>query len=181
MNRTVPNRLVQNRLIPSLLLIPLLAGAAFAAHAQSYQDNARVTNVQPQYESVRVPRQDCANQWVSEPRRGGGRDIGGAVLGGIVGGLLGNQVGGGHGREAATAVGAVVGAFTGDNLANRDRWAQPVPASEVTVCRDVDDVQQRLVGYQVSYEYHGQQYTTLMRDNPGRYVPVRVTVDLVGR
>lgn len=161
-----------------LVLIPLLAGAAMAAQAQSYMDNARVTNVEPQYESVRVPRQECSNQWVSEPRRG--RDVGGAVFGGIVGGLIGNQVGGGHGREAATAVGAVVGAFAGDNLANRDRWQQPV-AREVTMCRDVEDVQQRLVGYRVTYDYHGQQYTTTMRDNPGRFVPVRVSVDLVGR
>jgi uncharacterized protein YcfJ len=163
-------------------LIPLLATAAVAAHAQTYLDNARVTNVEPQYESVRVPRQECSNQWVSEPRRSGGRDYGGAVLGGIVGGLIGNQVGGGHGREAATAVGAVVGALTGDNLANRDRWQQPVPMSrEVTTCRDVEDVQSRLVGYQVTYDYHGQQYTTLMQENPGRFVPVRVSVDLVGR
>ena len=165
-----------------LALIPLLAAAALTAHAQTYIDNARVSNVQPQYESVRVPTQQCSNQWVSEPQRGGGRDYGGAVLGGIVGGLLGNQVGGGHGREAATAVGAVVGAFTGNNLANRDRWQQPVPqAREVTTCRDVEDVQSRLVGYQVTYDYHGQQYTTLMQENPGRFVKVRVSVDLVGR
>jgi len=165
-----------------LALIPLLASVAVAAHAQSYLDNARVTSVEPQYENVRVPRQECSNQWVSEPRRSAGRDYGGAVLGGIVGGLIGNQVGGGHGREAATAVGAVVGAFTGDNLANRDRWQQPVPAArEVTSCRNVEDVQSRLVGYQVSYDYHGQQYTTLMQENPGRFVPVRVSVDLVGR
>ena len=165
-----------------LALIPFLATAAVAAHAQTYLDNARVSSVEPQYESVRVPRQECSNQWVSEPRRDGGRDYGGAVLGGIVGGLIGNQVGGGHGREAATAVGAVVGAFTGNNLANRDRWQQPVRMPrEVTTCRDVKDVQSRLVGYQVTYDYHGQQYTTLMQENPGRFVPVRVSVDLVGR
>lgn len=165
-----------------LVLISLLATSAVAAHAQSYLDNARVSSVEPQYENVRVPRQECSNQWVSEPRRGGGRDYGGAVLGGIVGGLIGNQFGGGHGREAATAVGAVVGAFTGNNIASRDRWQQPAPNSrEVTTCRDVDDVQSRLVGYQVTYDYHGQQYTTLMRENPGRFVPVRVSVDLVGR
>ena len=164
-----------------IALVPVLAAAALSAHAQTYVDNARVTSVEPQYESVRVPRQECTNQWVSEPRRGGERDYGGAVLGGVVGALIGNQVGGGHGREAATAVGAVVGAFAGDGLVHRDRW-QPVPASrEVTVCRDVEDVQSRIVGYQVTYDYRGQQFSTLMRENPGRYVPVRVSVDPVGR
>ncbi len=165
-----------------LALIPLLAAAAVAAQAQTYFDNARVSSVEPQYENVRVPRQECSRQWISEPRRHGERDHGGAVLGGIVGGLIGNQVGGGHGREAATAVGAVVGAFTGNNLANRDYWQQPAPTPrEVTTCRDVEDVQSRLVGYQVTYNYHGQSFTTLMQENPGRFVPVRVSVDLVGR
>jgi uncharacterized protein YcfJ len=165
-----------------LALIPLLAVAAVSAHAQTYLDNARVSNVEPQYETVRVPRQECSSQWISEPRHRDQRDYGGAVLGGIVGGLIGNQVGGGHGREAATAVGAVVGAFTGNNIANRDRWQQPAPVPrEVTTCRDVEDVQQRLVGYQVTYDYHGQQFTTLMQQNPRRFVPVRVSVDLVGR
>ena len=164
-------------------LIPLFTAAAVAAQAQTYLDNARVSSVEPQYESVRAPRQECSSQWISEPHRRGERDYGGAVLGGIVGGLLGNQVGGGHGREAATAVGAVVGAFTGNNLANRDRWQQPAPPPprEVTTCRNVEDVQSRLVGYQVTYDYHGQQFTTLMQENPGRFVPVRVSLDLVGR
>ncbi len=165
-----------------LALIPLLAAAAVSAHAQTYLDNARVSSVEPQYENVRVPRQECSSQWISEPRHRGERDYGGAVLGGIVGGLIGNQVGGGHGREAATAVGAVVGAFTGNNLAYRDRWQQPAPMQrEVTTCRDVEDVQSRLVGYQVSYDYNGQQFTTLMQEKPGRFVSVRVSVDLVGR
>ena len=168
--------------VKRLALVPLLATAAVAAHAQTYLDNARVASVDPQYESVRVPRQECSNRWISEPRRSGGREYGGAVLGGVAGALIGNQVGRGHGREAATALGAVVGAFTGDNLANRDRWEQPEPVQrEVTTCRNVEDVQTRIVGYQVTYEYRGQQFTTLMHENPGRFLPVRVSVEPVGR
>jgi uncharacterized protein YcfJ len=45
----------------------------------------------------------------------------------------------------------------------------------------VDDVQSRIVGYQVTYEYRGQQFTTLMHDKPGRLVSVRVSVEAVGR
>ena len=165
-----------------LALVSLLATAAVAAHAQTYLDNARVTSVDPQYESVRVPREECSNRWISEPRRSGGREYGGAVLGGLAGALIGNQVGRGHGQEAATALGAVVGAFTGDNFANRDRWQQPEPVQrEVTTCRDVEDVQTRIVSYQVTYEYRGQQFTTLTHDKPGPYLPVRVSVDPVGR
>ncbi len=165
-----------------LALVPLLATAAVAAHAHTYLDNARVTNVDPQYESVRVPRQECTNRWVSQPRRSDGREYGGAVLGGVAGALIGNQVGKGHGREAATALGAVVGAFTGDNFANRGRWERPeTEQREVTECRNVEDLQTRVAGYQVTYEYRGQRFTTLMPENPGAFVPVRVSVTPVGR
>ena len=165
-----------------LVLVPLLAIATVAAHAQTIVENATVVAVEPQYQQVRVPRQECSRQLVDEPHRVGGPDYGGAVIGGVAGALIGNQVGRGHGREAATAVGAVLGAFTGHNIANRDRWERTeVVAREVVACRDVDDVQSRLVGYQVTYDLHGQQFTALLRDAPGRTLPVRVSVEPVGR
>lgn len=168
-----------------LALVPLIAAAATAgAHAETYTDSARVRNVEPQYERVQVPREECTSQWVSDARRGGGggRDYAGAVLGGVAGGVIGNQVGKGHGREAATAVGAVIGALAGDNLANRDRWERHEPAPrEVTTCRTVQDVQTRLVGYRVDYEYRGQAFQTMLRDDPGPYLPVRVSVEPVAR
>jgi uncharacterized protein YcfJ len=167
----------------ALLVLLATAGAAFGAQAHTYTDNARVLGVEPQFENVSVPRQECRSDWVNEARPVGRRDYGGAVVGGLAGALLGNQVGRGHGREAATAVGAVVGALTGDNIANRGRWEQPYEpvAREVTSCRTVNDVQSRIVGYRVDYEYRGQRFSTLMQDQPGAFVPVRVSVEPVGR
>jgi uncharacterized protein YcfJ len=166
-----------------LALVCLLATGVAALHAETFTDNARVRSVDPQYESVTVPREECSSHWVNEVRRsGGGQDYGGAVIGGVAGALLGNQVGRGHGREAATAVGAVVGAFTGDRLANGDRTDQyqEIPR-EVTSCRTVSDVQTRIAGYRVDYEYRGQHYSTLMRENPGPNLQVRVSIEPVGR
>ncbi len=166
-----------------LALVALIACGTIAAHAETYIDNARVRRVDPQYESVSVPRNECTSQVVNEVRRTGGeRQYGGAVIGGVAGALLGNQVGRGHGREAATALGAVVGAFTGDRMANGDEQVQyqEVPR-EVTSCRTVNDVQTRVAGYRVDYEYHGQSYTTMLHDNPGPTLQVRVSVDPVGR
>jgi uncharacterized protein YcfJ len=167
----------------TLFVLVASATAAFAAQAHTYTDNARVLGVEPQYENVSVPRQECRSDWVSEARPAGRRDYGGAVVGGLAGALLGNQIGRGHGREAATAVGAVVGALTGDNIAGRGRWEQPDEpiTREVTSCRTVSDVQSRIVGYRVDYEYRGQRFSALMQDPPGSYVPVRVSVEPVGR
>ena len=165
-------------------LVCLLATGAVAVHAETFLDNARVRGVEPQYDNVTVPRQECSTQVVNETRQisGGGQNYGGAVVGGVAGALLGNQIGRGHGREAATAAGAVVGALTGDRLANNGRQDQyEVVPREVTSCRTVNDVQPRLTGYRVIYDYRGQQYTTLMRDNPGPSLQVRVSIDPVVR
>ena len=168
----------------TLVVLLATATAAFGAQAHTYTDNARVLGSEPQYENVSVPRQECRSDWVTEARPTGQRNYGGAVVGGLAGALIGNQVGRGHGREAATAVGAVFGALTGDNIANRGRFdSQPYePVSrEVTSCRAVSEVQSRIVGYRVDYEYRGQRFSTLMQDQPGAFVPVRVSVEPVGR
>ena len=160
--------------------IALLALAATAAAAQAqpadFVDRARVQRVNPQYQTVQVPREECASQWVTEPRQpaaAGG--YGGAIIGGVAGGLLGNQVGKGHGREAATAAGAVIGAIAGDRLANRPQ-PQELVQREVRSCRTVYEQQSQLTGYLVTYEYRGHQYSTVMREEPGNTVPVRVSV-----
>jgi len=82
----------------------------------------------------------------------------------------------------ALAVYVTTPSLAGNNIANRDRRDAYEPVSrEVTECRVVNDVQARVVGYQVTYEYRGQHFTTLMQEQPGAYVPVRVSVDPVGR
>jgi uncharacterized protein YcfJ len=167
------------------LLIALLATAGATAHAQgqSFVDRARVQNVEPQYETVQVPREECGSQWVTDQRavpvQQGGTSVGGVLIGGVAGAIVGNQVGKGHGREAATAAGAVVGALAGNSIAQRGGTA-PAPTAyeqrEVRSCRTVMDTQQRASGYRVTYVYNGNQYTTVTREHPGNTLPVRVSV-----
>ena len=167
----------------TLFVLLAIATAAIGAQAHTYTDNARVLGVEAQYENVSVPRQECRADWVAQARPAGRPDYGGAVVGGLAGALLGNQFGSGHGREAASAVGAIVGVLSGDNIAGRGRWEQPYEpvARAVTSCRTVSDVQSRVVGYRVDYEYRGQRFSTLVQDQPGPFVPVRVSVEPVGR
>ena len=162
----------------SLIVAASLAALAGAAQAETFFDQARVRAVEPQYQTVAVPRNECTRGWVNTVQPVASHDYGGALVGGIAGALLGNRVGGGHGREAATAVGAVVGAMTGDNLANRDQaYGYQQTPREVTTCRTVQDMQQQLTGYRVQYEYRGQMYSTFMHDQPGPVLRVRVSVD----
>ena len=155
---------------------------AAGVQAQTFNDTARVRNVTPQHENISVPRNECTSQWVTEQQSvPASRNYGGLAIGGVAGALLGNQVGGGRGREAATAVGAVVGALTGEHFANQNGWrgyqqVAPQEQRQVQNCRTVNDVQSRVTGYQVEYEYRGQVYSTVTRENPGRTLPVRVSV-----
>lgn len=167
-------------------ILTLIGTAAAAVHGQSFVDRARVQSVEPQYEFISVPRQECTSQWVTEPRpvanpgfSGGG--YGGAIVGGIAGGIIGNQVGKGRGRQAATAAGAVIGAFAGDRIGNANAhggvYAQAEYGQrEVRSCHTVQDAERRLTGYRVTYEYRGQEYTTLTREDPGRTLAVQVSV-----
>ncbi|MFO1191598.1 MAG: glycine zipper 2TM domain-containing protein [Rhodoferax sp.] len=168
-----------------IALLPLLAGIAMAAQADTWFDTARVRSVQPQYESVTVPRQECTSQWIQEQRRvEPQRGYGGAVVGGLAGALVGNQMGQGHGREAATALGAVIGAFAGDRVTQRDRHGEryeTLPPRQVQTCQTVNEVQQRVTGYQVTYDYRGQQFSTVLPQDPGPTLQVRVSVDPVVR
>ena len=184
-----------------LTLLALAAAAAVTAQAQPYGapgyavaaptqpvavesptfvDRARVEDVQPQYEVVQAPRQECSSQLVQDAPQpvAGSPGLAGTVIGGVAGGILGHQVGRGNGNTAATAAGAIVGAIAGNSIQRGMQQPQYVqaPPREVQNCHTVMDQQQRLVGYRVTYDYRGNRYTTVMREQPGNSLPVRVSL-----
>lgn len=167
------------------LLLAALAATGVAAFAQvpggqlppAFIDRARVRSAEPQYEQVQIPHQSCTTQTVIEQRPvAQSPNVGGTVLGAVVGGLVGNQVGRGHGREAATAAGAVAGALVGNNIAGQQQPQYAQVPTQVQNCQQVNEVQNRLVGYRVTYEYRGHEYVTVMPNDPGDDLRVRVSV-----
>lgn len=159
------------------LLISALGLCALPfAHAGDFEDFGRVVRVQPRYQQIREPHQECRTQYVQVPVQQE-RHAGGSVLGGIAGALLGSQVGGGNGKVAAAAAGAIAGAVVGDRVENdgqRDNGG--VQEQAVRQCRTVDTVEQRAAGYDVTYEYRGHSYTTTMDRDPGERLRLHVSV-----
>jgi uncharacterized protein YcfJ len=153
------------------------------AQAAEFEDFGRVVRVQPRVEQVRQPRQECRTEYVQVPvqQQGQERSAGGSIVGGIAGALLGNQIGGGNGRMAATAAGAIAGAVVGDRVDNNGRggYQQPQQVQEQAVrqCRTVDAWESRTVGYEVTYDYRGHNYTSIMSRDPGQRVRLRVSVE----
>jgi uncharacterized protein YcfJ len=160
-----------------------LATLPLAASAADFQDYGRVIRVQPRVEQVRQPREECRTEYVQAPvaQAPQERSAGGAIVGGIVGGLLGNQVGHGSGRAAATAAGVMAGAVVGDQVDNRGRNGEPVAQGyqeqAVRRCRTVDAYESRTTGYEVTYDYRGRSYTSVMPRDPGDRVRLRVSVE----
>ena len=162
----------------------------------NYQDYARVKNVTPEYQRVNSPRQECSNEYIRDRGHDGhrrdrstsDRSYTGTVVGGVAGALLGSRFGKGKGSTAATAVGAIAGAVIGDKVAanggifvsNDDHRDHEYRGREVQRCRTVDHFENRLTGYRVVYEYAGRNYTTVMQNQPGRQIPVQVSVVSTG-
>jgi uncharacterized protein YcfJ len=150
------------------------------AQAVEFEDFGRVVRVQPRVEQVRQPRQECRTEYVQaqvqQPQQ---RSAGGSIIGGIAGALVGNQVGGGSGRAAATAAGAIAGAVIGDRVDNDGRPVpQPMTQEQaVRQCRTVESYESRTVGYDVTYDYRGRNYTSVMSRDPGQRVRLRVSVE----
>jgi uncharacterized protein YcfJ len=165
-----------------LMITALGLSALPLVHAVEFEDFGRVVRVQPRVEQIRQPRQECRTEYVQaqvqqQPQQ---RSAGGSIIGGIAGAIIGNQVGGGSGRAAATAAGAIAGAVVGDRVDNDGRAVNGPPQVQeqaVRQCRTVESYESRTVGYDVTYDYRGRNYTSVMARDPGQRVRLRVSVE----
>ncbi|BCX54022.1 MULTISPECIES: glycine zipper 2TM domain-containing protein [Comamonas] len=148
----------------TLAVLTLTAVAATGAYAQ---ERGRVLSSTPITQQVAVPQQVCSDQPVAVAPRPTGA---GAVVGAIAGGLIGNAIGGGGGRAAATAAGVVGGAMLG----NQAEASGPVQYQNMRQCSTQTFYQNRTVGYNVTYEYNGRNYTTQTTNPPGQWIALNV-------
>jgi uncharacterized protein YcfJ len=136
---------------------------------------APVISSVPVYRTINEPRTECWTETVGHGHHHYRQDSnGGAVLGAIAGGLLGSTVGRGNGRIAAAAIGAATGAVVGDRMES----AYAAGPREVERCETQDNYRRTVQGYDVRYRYQGREYSTRMPYDPGRYVTLRVSVEV---
>jgi len=126
-----------------------------------------------------------------------------ALVGGVIGGVIGNQLGrNGSSREraGATVAGAIIGSVIGNesrgsnshrrhrrhrnntrhNYSNHNS-APVYEVRPVNKCRTVIEnrYEQRIDGYNVTYEHRGRRFQTRTRKDPGRQIELRVLVEPV--
>lgn len=156
---------------PALALITLLALPA--ARAAEFTDQARVLDVVPRTQQVNEPREACHTEYRRVENRERGSNAAGTLIGGVAGAILGHQVGRGGGRDAATAVGAITGAIVGNQIGARDREVSERPER---VCYLQDNWISRPDGYDVRYEYQGNEYSAVLPYDPGRRLRLHVSL-----
>jgi uncharacterized protein YcfJ len=142
-------------------------------------DYASVVHVEPLRRQVRVsePVRECWDEAV--PVSNGpfsANHIGGTLLGGLIGGVLGNQVGDGSGRQVARAAGAIIGGAVGYNVSRERKGYAGTRVTERCETRYRDSYEERVDGYDVTYEYAGRQYLTRLPYDPGDRIRIRIDV-----
>lgn len=161
------------------------SAAAQAGHPRDYDggsffDEAEVVRVEPIVRHVRVtiPREECWDEEVPV-YRSGYQSATPMILGGIIGGVVGSTMGKGDGRTAATVAGTVLGGSVGRDVGHANQRPDSYATAVETRCRQVADYreEERIEGYDVTYRYQGEQYTTRMPRDPGERIRVRVTVE----
>lgn len=141
--------------------------ATLGVGAASADEFGRVLSSTPVIQAVSVPQQVCGPQQVVTQ---GGRTGAGALIGAVAGGALGNAVGRGSGRAAATGLGIFGGAVLGDQIESNGQQQTQI----VQQCSTQNVVENRVTGYNVTYEYAGKQYAAQMANDPGRHVRLRI-------
>jgi uncharacterized protein YcfJ len=140
-----------------------LSGALLAlcglAQAQEFGQVLSRTAV---YQQVAVPRQSCAQTVTPNAPTTGAGAVSGAVTGAVLGTIIG------EGRGAGALLGAVGGALVGDKVESNTN-SQPV-----TTCTTQTTLENRLVGYNVVYEYAGKTYNVQLPQDPGPTIALQI-------
>ncbi|NQZ54231.1 MAG: hypothetical protein HRT93_08275 [Piscirickettsiaceae bacterium] len=177
------NLLITASLATALTLISASALAGnnkYQRNHHSFEDTARVTHVETLYKTVRIstPQRECWDrpQYRSAYNNHNRQSYTTTIAGGIIGGVLGNQFGGGSGKTALTIAGTLLGGSIGRDLGYQSKSSSRHEHGEQCRVTQRYHEEEQIDGYQVTYKYQGQSYTTHMDYDPGRYIPVEVSV-----
>lgn len=168
----------------SLAIVSTPASAKYK-HSNTHIDYAKVTHVEPIFETLvhSVPKEQCWNERVRSRKDYRPESTTPVLLGALIGGAIGNELG--H-RKRNKQVGAVVGGLLGGSIGQdiaRDsrrhhnhqhtNHYETIERCEVSYDRHEE---QSVVGYDVTYLYHGNKYTTQTDRHPGKKVKVQISV-----
>ena len=153
--------------------------------AETSFETAQVVESRPIYEIVEIsaPQEQCWEEEMAVDRYSSRRDSNTPVLvSTIVGGAIGNAVGHGKSNKRIGAVlGAMLGHSIGRDIIRQNDQANIREYEAVQRCETVyqQHEEERLVGYQVTYLYNGEEHSVRTDSDPGEEIRLRVDVQAV--
>ena len=152
--------------------IAITAAGSVAGYKMMKDDYAEVVSAKPAMKTVRVPREECHDEVVSQTKpTKDPNQIAGTVTGAVIGGVIGHQVGDGRGKDLATVGGAVAGGYAGNKIQEKAQQRNTTQTTQ-RVCQTVEDKRQEQVGYDVIYRLNGKEHSIRMDHDPGNRIPV---------
>ena len=147
---------------------PVSSAPVAEAAATAPQLVGQVISRKAIYQAVAVPGSACSTAPVAvqAPNTGAG-----AMVGAIAGAVLGSQIGGGQGQALATMAGMMGGAVLGNNA----EASAPPQIVNATTCNSQSATENRLIGFEVVYEYMGKQYTAHLPQDPGATIALQIS------
>ena len=158
--------------IPVAVVLFLIAVANDASANSVQRIQAPVITSIPVYQTYtrNIPIQECTTVYVEDNSNTQSNTIQRMIIGGLLGSAVGNQVSDSHGSGTA---GAVIGSIIA-NEAGRNESTTIQPRD---VCNTVYETvtEDRIVGYEVIYEFNEQRFTAILDRQPGQYVTVEIS------
>jgi len=161
--------------------VGVTAGGAVATYSlvKSGPEYAQVLAVEPVKTQIKTPREVCKDVTVTRQKPVQDQhQIAGTVLGAVAGGLLGNQIGGGTGKKIATVAGAAGGGYAGNKIQEGMQERDTYTTTQ-TRCNTVNDISDKVVGYDVRYMLDGKEGKGRMDRDPGNQIPVNKEGQLI--
>lgn len=153
--------------------------------AETSFETAQVLESLPVYQEVEIstPQEQCWEEEVVIERYSRRGDSNTPVLvSTLIGGAIGNAVGHNKSNQRVGAVlGAVLGHSIGRDIIRSNDQDGIREYQTVQRCKTVyqQHTEERLVGYQVTYLYNGEEFSVRTDSDPGEEIRVRVSVEPV--
>lgn len=153
--------------------------------AETSYETAQVLESLPVYQEVEVsiPQEQCWEEQVvidRYSRRGGSNTP--VLVSTLIGGAIGNAVGHNKSNQRVGAVlGAMLGHSIGRDIIRSNDQSEIRDYQTVQRCKTVyqQHTEERLVGYQVTYLYNGEEFSVRTDSDPGDEIRVRVSIQPV--
>lgn len=169
--------------IAALVAFSLVLAQTSVAESHRFIDTAKVKHVIPIYKTFehRIPEETCWTESVRRERHHRASPTG-MIIGSLIGAAIGHSAGHGrHNKKLGAVIGSAVGATIGNDIAHHKRHAKHRSHrdyEEVERCevRYTTRTEERIAGYDVTYKYRGEVYTTHMHKHPGKRIKVKVSL-----